>query len=84
MDKWITGTDGGTYGGESNIAAAAASATVDILCDEGLIKNAQEMGMYLLKRLQDLQKTNPVLGDVRGQGLMVGIEFSLENGKPKR
>lgn len=82
MDKWIPGTHGGTYGGGSNISAAAASATIDVLRDEDLIGNAQKMGTYLINRLQDLQETNPAFGDVRGLGLMVGIEFSHEDGSP--
>lgn len=82
MDKWIPGTHGGTYGGGSNITAAGASATIDILKDEGLVENAQIMGEYLLARLRDLQKAYPVMGDVRGRGLMVGIEFSDEDRNP--
>lgn len=81
MAKWSPGTHGGTYGGGNAIVAAAAAATIDVLRDEGLIENAAEMGNYLIRRLRSLQSRYPVIGDVRGQGLMVGIEFTDANGK---
>ena len=81
MDKWTPGTHGGTYGGGNAIIAAAACATIDVLYDEKLIENAATMGDYLVSQLRDLQKKYPVMGDVRGRGLMVGIEFT-SNGAP--
>ncbi len=82
MAKWKPGTHGGTYGGGSAIAAAAACATIDVIHEEGLVENSAKMGAYLVSRLRELQKEYPVLGDVRGYGLMVGVEFSDAAGKP--
>ncbi len=82
MAKWKPGTHGGTYGGGSAIAAAAACATIDVIHEEGLIENSAKMGAYLVSCLRELQKEYPVLGDVRGYGLMVGVEFSDADGNP--
>ncbi len=82
MGRWMPGTHGGTYGGGSVIAAAGASATIDVLLEERLADRAAEMGAYLMGRLRKMQKQYPVLGDIRGRGLMVGVEFSTANGEP--
>ena len=83
MERWTPGTHGGTYGGGNAVVAAAACATVDVLRDEGLVENAAKMGDYLISRLRDLQQKYPVIGDVRGRGLMVGVEFTGVNGEPE-
>ncbi len=80
MEKWQVGTHGGTYGGNA-VACAAAEATVRVLQD-GLVDNAARMGDVLLDGLQDIQRRHPVLGDVRGLGLMVGCEFTRADGAP--
>ena len=80
MDKWLVGTHGGTYGGNA-VACAAAEATVRVIRD-GLVDNAAHMGALLMAGLRDVQSRYPVLGDVRGLGLMVGCEFTEEDGAP--
>lgn len=75
MAKWIPGSHGGTYGGGSAIAAAAATATLEVIRDEKLVENAAARGEQLTKGLQALQKRYPIIGDVRGYGLMIGAEF---------
>jgi 4-aminobutyrate aminotransferase len=80
MDKWMVGTHGGTYGGNS-VACAAAVATLRVL-QSGLVENAAQMGELLLDGLRDLQGRHPAIGDVRGLGLMVGVEFSRPDGSP--
>ena len=80
MEKWLVGTHGGTYGGNS-VACAAAEATVRVL-QAGLIENSARMGTFLMEGLRDIQSRHPVLGDVRGLGLMVGVEFTLPDGSP--
>jgi 4-aminobutyrate aminotransferase len=80
MDKWLAGTHGGTYGGNA-VACAAAEATVRVIRD-GLVDNAARMGEMLMAGLRDVQSRYPVLGDVRGLGLMVGCEFTEEDGAP--
>ncbi|MEM7535563.1 MAG: aminotransferase class III-fold pyridoxal phosphate-dependent enzyme [Chloroflexota bacterium] len=82
MAHWTPGTHGGTYGGGNAIATAAACATIDAILEESLVENAAEMGHYLVTKLVGLQKKYPAIGDVRGRGLMVGIEFTGANGQP--
>jgi 4-aminobutyrate aminotransferase len=80
MEKWLVGTHGGTYGGNS-VACAAAEATIRVL-QGGLVENAARMGEVLMEGLRSIQSRYPVLGDVRGLGLMVGAEFTLPDGSP--
>jgi len=75
MERWKPGSHGGTYGGGSAIAASAALATVQLLQDEKLVENSARMGTYLVEGLRRFQKKYPVIGDVRGLGLMVAVEF---------
>ncbi|GAA4819984.1 aspartate aminotransferase family protein [Algivirga pacifica] len=82
MSKWLPGTHGGTYGGGSAIASAAACATIDVIYEEGLIENAAARGAQLMEGLRKLQEKYPVIGDIRGKGLMVGTEFTKADGKP--
>lgn len=80
MDRWRPGTHGGTYGGNT-VACAAAEATIQVLQQEGLVENAVHLGQKLLDRLRVLQDRYPGLGDVRGLGLMVGVEFVVPGGR---
>lgn len=83
MNKWEPGSHGGTYGGGSAIAAAAALATVQVIQDEDLVANAAARGEQLLMGLLELQTNFPILGDVRGLGLMIATEFTRD-GKPDK
>jgi 4-aminobutyrate aminotransferase len=83
MKKWIPGTHGGTYGGNA-VSCAAATATIRVLREEKLIENSALMGKKLLERLQSLQERFPVIGDVRGLGLMVATEFTTPSGEPDK
>lgn len=80
MDRWIPGSHGGTFGGNA-VACAAAKATIKVL-QNGLVENAARMGAILMEELKALQVQNPIIGDVRGLGLMVGVEFTNPNGSP--
>jgi 4-aminobutyrate aminotransferase len=82
MAHWQAGTHGGTYGGGSAIAAAGACATIDVLLEEKLAQNASRSGDYLASQLRALRQQFPSIGDVRGRGLMVAVEFSDQNGRP--
>lgn len=84
MAKWKTGTHGGTYGGGSLVVMAAALATVNVMCEQNLPANAARMGEYLMNGLRDLQKRHPIIGDVRGRGLMIGVEFTNSGGHPDK
>jgi 4-aminobutyrate aminotransferase len=74
LDKLLPGTHGGTYGGNV-VACAAANATLDVIEDEGLVANASERGRQLIAGLRSIAPRHPAIGDVRGLGCMVGLEF---------
>ena len=78
MSKWVTGSHGGTYGGNA-LAAAAAIATLDVMRDENLPENAACQGERLITGLKQLQVQHSVIGDVRGRGLMIGVEFTRDD-----
>ena len=81
MDAWISGSHGGTYGGNA-VSCAAAVATIRVICEEGLVENSARMGDYLMSRLRTVQARHPVIGDVRGLGLMVAAELTAADGQP--
>jgi 4-aminobutyrate aminotransferase len=70
---WAPGTHGNTYGGNP-VSCAASLATIDLIQKEYL-KNAAEVGAYALEALEEIKARHPVIGDVRGKGLMIGVEF---------
>ncbi len=70
---WPKGAHGSTYGGNP-IACAAALATIDLL-EDGLIENAARVGAHLIDGLKQLQRNQALIKEVRGVGLMVGVEF---------
>ncbi|HLF85869.1 MAG TPA: acetyl ornithine aminotransferase family protein [Nitrospiria bacterium] len=70
---WESGSHANTFGGNP-IACEAALATIEIL-EEGLIQNAEKVGRYILLRLDQMMKVHPLIGDVRGMGLMIGVEL---------
>ena len=73
ISTWTRGTHGSTFGGNP-VACAAALATVALI-EEGLVNNAAEVGGYLREKLDRLKPSHPVISDVRGLGLMIGVEF---------
>src|SRR4030066_2172409 len=83
MKKWATGTHGGTYGGNA-VACSAAVATVRAMRDEDMPGNARMRGAQLISRLKDIQSKYEMIGDVRGLGLMVGVEFRNLERKPEK
>jgi len=83
MERWVPGSEGGTYGGNA-VACAAAVATVRVMREEGLVDNARVRGVELMTGLRHLQERYDGIGDVRGLGLMVGVEFSDPQGKPDK
>jgi 4-aminobutyrate aminotransferase len=70
---WMPGTHGNTYGGNP-ISCAASLATIDLIATEYL-KNAAEVGAYAMDALEEIKARHPSIGDVRGKGLMIGVEF---------
>ncbi len=74
MAKAWPGSQGGTYGGNA-VAAAAAVATIDVIRDENLVENARVRGEQMLDGLAAIAARCDAIGNVRGLGLMAGIEF---------
>lgn len=70
---WTKGAHGNTYGGNP-IACAAALATIDLI-ENGFMQNALEVGAYTKERLNEIICMHPTVGEVRGLGLMLGIEM---------
>jgi 4-aminobutyrate aminotransferase len=81
MEAWRPGSHGGTYGGNA-VSCAAAAATIRVIRGEGLVENSTRMGQGLMARLRALQAEYPIIGDVRGLGLMVAAEFTTPKGQP--
>ena len=74
MQAWGKGAHGTTYGGNP-VACAAGVAVLETIAAEGLLENARARGTELLGGLRELMAENPSIGDVRGRGLMIGVEF---------
>lgn len=79
MDKWPIGTHGTTFGGHP-VCTAAGNAVLDTFESENVLDNCVKMGKYLVGRLEEMKANYPVIGDVRGLGLMVAIELIKEDG----
>jgi 4-aminobutyrate aminotransferase len=75
FEKFSPGTHGGTYGGNA-VACAAALATLDVMEDERLPERAERLGERLLAGLRDAARGHACVAEVRGRGLMVGLEFA--------
>lgn len=71
---WESGSHENTLGGNP-IVAAAALAVLDVIEEEKLIDNARKVGGYLLRRFKELQEKHEMIGDVRGLGMMIGVEL---------
>jgi 4-aminobutyrate aminotransferase len=71
---WVPGSHASTFGGNP-VCVAAALATLDVIEREGLLRNATEVGNHMLKRMADWPKKHPLVGDVCGRGLMLGVEM---------
>jgi 4-aminobutyrate aminotransferase len=81
MGQWPPGAHGTTFGGNP-VSCAAGMATIDVIEGEGLLGNAAAVGDYALRRLLKIKETHRCIGDVRGLGLMIGIEFVKDGMEP--
>ncbi|WP_328531193.1 aminotransferase class III-fold pyridoxal phosphate-dependent enzyme [Nocardioides sp. NBC_00368] len=81
MSKAWPGSQGGTYGANA-VACAAALATLDVIEEEDLVKNAAERGAELRSALEQVASKHEAITDVRGLGLMLGNEFRTPDGEP--
>jgi len=71
---WVPGSHASTFGGNP-VCIAAALATLDVIEKEGLIRNSREVGDHMLKRMASWPRKHKIVGDVRGRGLMIGVEI---------
>jgi 4-aminobutyrate aminotransferase len=71
---WVPGSHASTFGGNP-VCIAAALATLDVIEREDLLRNSTEVGNHMLKRMADWPRKHKLVGDVRGRGLMVGVEI---------
>ena len=78
ISTWTRSTHGSTFGGNP-VACAAALATIAVI-EEGLVENAAKVGAVLKEQLAALQSRHAVIGDVRGLGLMIGVDFRKSDG----
>ena len=74
--KPVYGMLGTTFGG-NHLACTAALAVLDVMEKEQLVQNAHEVGDYLISQLKEMQKQNSHIVDVRGRGMMIGIELDV-------
>ena len=79
---WPPGAHASTFGGNP-VSCAAANATIRLL-KNSLVANAASVGAYMLDGLRELQEKHPLVGDVRGRGLMIGIELVRDRGTKER
>ena len=81
MEKWTVSAHGGTFGGNP-VSCAAALATIGILQKKGLLDRVKRLGTYMMRKLDLMKSKYKTIGDVRGLGLMIGVELIKENGEP--
>lgn len=81
MDQWPSWAHGTTFGGNP-VSCAAAIATIETIRDDGLLARCRELGGTTLDRLRSFQEHHPLVGDVRGMGLMIGVELVGSGGTP--
>jgi 4-aminobutyrate aminotransferase len=81
MDQWPPAAQGTTFGGNP-VACRAGIATLNIIQEHGLMAHATEMGDFIQTRFEEAKSELPIIGDVRGKGLMVGIELINADGSP--
>ncbi len=74
IQDWKPGSHASTFGGNP-VSCAAALAVIDIIKSENLLENAQKQGKLIKDRLNEMKEEHPTIGDVRGKGLMVGVEL---------
>jgi 4-aminobutyrate aminotransferase len=71
---WTPGSHASTFGGNP-VSCAAAQAVIGVIKEEALLENAESQGSYIKRRLEEMMDDHPTMGDVRGKGLMVGVEL---------
>jgi 4-aminobutyrate aminotransferase len=77
MGKWPPGAHGSTFGG-CPVSCAAAIEVLNVIDEQKLVERSAKIGAYLIKRLRDMQDEMPIIGDVRGKGMLIGVELIKE------
>ena len=80
---WEPGAHGSTFGGNP-LAMVAASATLQVIEEENLLAQAEETGRFILDALAEMKMRHPSIGDIRGRGLMIGVEFITDPATKER
>jgi 4-aminobutyrate aminotransferase len=83
MDQWEPAAHGSTFGGNP-VSCAAGIATLDVFEREQILAKATATGADLMARLRALKERTPAIGDVRGLGLMIGVELVKKDGSPNK
>jgi 4-aminobutyrate aminotransferase len=83
MAKWPSGAHGTTFGGNP-VSCAASLATIKVIDEEKLLQRSLFLAEKAMARLRAMAGSSAIVGDVRGIGLMIGIEFITGNGAPNR
>lgn len=81
MDQWPSGAHGTTFGGNP-VSCAACRATIDVINEDSLLEKTALRGATVIERIGALAEKHPVIGQVRGHGFMIGIEFVTPEGLP--
>jgi len=76
---WVPGSHASTFGGNP-VCIAAALATLDVIERAGLLANSAEVGNHMVKRMSDWTNKYRIVGDVRGRGLMIGVDIVKDQG----
>lgn len=74
MEKWSPGAHGTTFGGNP-VSCAAAVATIETIREENMLERSAEIARHAMKRLKALMEKHKCIGDIRGKGYMMGVEF---------
>lgn len=89
LDKWGPGAHAGTFRG-NQLGMAAGTATIKYIKENNLVENAARMGELFFRRLREIQAETTCIGEVRGRGLMIGVEIvntksgKMQSGQPER
>jgi 4-aminobutyrate aminotransferase len=81
MSQWPAGAHGTTFGGNP-VSCAAAIGTIETIREEWLLPRCRELGERAMVRFRALQEQHSLISDVRGMGLMIGVELRQEDGSP--
>lgn len=81
FERWKTGSHGSTFGGNP-VACACGKKSIEIIERDNLLEHATKVGAHIKKRLDEAKKEVPAIGDVRGLGLMIGVELINQDGTP--